>query len=86
LIGLKDFREIVSPVTFPVTQLLFQNFENGLVGGFHLPICLRMSRRGEVIFSVKLSTPLSEWFAVELFPVVSDKCMWHIVAADDIIP
>jgi hypothetical protein len=45
-----------------------------------------MSRRGEVIPYMKLSTPLSEWFAVELFTVVGDKRMWHTVATDDIFP
>jgi hypothetical protein len=85
-IGPKDFLEVVRPVTFPVTQLLFQNFENVLVGGFHLPIRLRMSGRGEVILNMKFGTPFSEWFAVKLFPIVSDKRLWHTVAADDILP
>jgi hypothetical protein len=38
----------------------FQNFENGLVGGFYLPVRLRMSGRRKLIPYVKLGTPLLE--------------------------
>jgi hypothetical protein len=45
-----------------------------------------MSGRGEVIPYMKLSTPLSEWFIIELFSVFNDKYMRYTVTADDILP